>query len=365
MKYIDEFRDKKFCEKLAMKIRNILDEEREITLMEVCGTHTMAIARYGLKTLLPRNIKFLSGPGCPVCVTSNADIDKAIACCRTENTIITTFGDMIRVPGSSSSLLAEKVNGSDIRVVYSPTDALEIAKANPDKKIIFLGIGFETTVPTIAASIKDAKDNGLRNYYVLSMHKVMPPALKTLVDSEEITIDGFFLPGHVSTITGTGIYEFIPENYGIGCVVTGFEPVDILQATLMLLKQIKNGNPTVENQYTRTVRKEGNPAAKQLLAEIFEPSDAEWRGLGIIQRSGLEIRNRYEIFDVEKNIVLQIEETREHPDCICGKILKGVSEPPDCPLYETVCTPENPVGPCMVSSEGTCSAYHRYTEYRI
>jgi len=364
MKYIDEFRDGKFCESLALKIHNIVHGEDKITLMEVCGTHTMVIARYGLKSLLPENIKLLSGPGCPVCVTPNIDIDKSIACCREENTIVTTFGDMMKVPGSSSSLKREKADGADVRVVYSPTDAVKVAMANPEKKVVFLGIGFETTAPTVAASIKDAKENKLRNYFVLSMHKVMPPALKALVDSKETRIDGFFLPGHVSTITGTDVYAFIPANYGIGCVVTGFEPVDILQATLMLVEQIKDNNPSVKNQYTRTVRKEGNPLAIHLLDEIFEPADAEWRGIGTIEGSGLGIKDEFGAFDVEKNFVLNIENTKEHTECICGEILKGVKEPLDCPLFEVVCTPENPIGPCMVSSEGTCSAYYKYADYR-
>ncbi|OQX52351.1 MAG: hydrogenase formation protein HypD [Candidatus Cloacimonas sp. 4484_209] len=365
MKYIDEFRNRKFCEALSKKIREEVYGEKRMTLMEVCGTHTMAIARYGLKNLLPENIRLLSGPGCPVCVTPNPDIDKAIGFCRLKNIIITTFGDMMRVPGSSSSLQREKADGADVRIVYSPNDAIKIAIANPEKRVIFLGVGFETTAPTVAASIKDAREEGLKNYFVISMHKVMPPALKALVEGEEVKVDGFLLPGHVTTITGTEVYNFIPRDYGIACVVAGFEPVDILQAALMLVRQIKNKKPLVENQYTRTVTKEGNPYAKKLLNDIFKQTDAEWRGIGIIPKSGLCIREEFADFDAEKTFELKIEESKEHPDCICGEILKGVKEPIDCPLFDTICTPENPVGACMVSSEGTCSAYYKYRSYDI
>ena len=359
MKYIDEFRDGRLCESLAREIFRIAGKE-EITLMEVCGTHTMAIARYGIRNLLPPNIRLLSGPGCPVCVTPNSDIDRAISYSKKENTIIATFGDMMKVPGSSSSLSKEKSLGRDVRVVYSTTDAVRLAIQNPTKRVIFLGVGFETTAPTVAASIRDAKERGLRNYYVLSAHKLIPPALKALLDDKEVKIDGFILPGHVSTITGTKVYEFIPKDYGVGCVVAGFEPLDILQTILMLIKQIRNRDPKVENQYTRSVKKEGNLKAKMLIEEVFQPCDAEWRGLGNIPKSGLGMREEYADFDAERKISVEVEETKEHPGCICGEVLRGRNIPLDCSLFGKGCTPENPVGPCMVSSEGTCAAYYRY-----
>lgn len=358
MKYIDEFRNKKICMSLAKEIFRIA-KGRDITLMEVCGTHTMAIYRYGIKGLIPSNIRLLSGPGCPVCVTPDAEIDKVIAYARKRGVIITTFGDMMRVPGSTSSLDREKSQGKDIRIVYSPADALKIARKNPEKTVIFLGIGFETTSPTVSASINDAKDRGLDNYFVLCKHKMIPPAIKTLLDCGEILIDGFLLPGHVATITGTEVYEFIPEEYGISCVVSGFEPVDILQAILMLAKQIKAGNPGVENQYTRSVKKKGNQKAKLLLKEVFESVDCEWRGLGIIPESGLRIRDKYSAFDAD-SIPVEVEPSRKNRECICGEILRGVKTPLNCGLFARECTPENPIGPCMVSSEGTCAAYYKY-----
>lgn len=363
MKYVDEFRNKEICQSLAKEISEIADG-RDATLMEVCGTHTMAISRYGIKSLLPPNIRLLSGPGCPVCVTPNSDIDRAIAYSKKNGTGIATFGDMVKVPGSSSSLSKEKSIGRDVRVVYSSTDAVRLALENPEKRVIFLGVGFETTAPTVAAYIKDAKDRGLKNYFVLSMHKLIPPALKALLDSKEVRIDGFILPGHVSTITGTRVYEFIPQEYGVCCVVAGFEPVDVLQAILMLVRQVRDKRPGVENQYTRSVKEEGNPKAKLLLKEVFEPSNSEWRGLGVIPESGLKIKEEYADFDAERNIPVKIEKSRENPKCICGEVLRGVKSPLDCSLFKRVCTPQSPVGPCMVSSEGTCSAYYKYADDR-
>ena len=358
MKYIDEFRDRKVCEQLAKEISNRAIK-KDITLMEVCGTHTMAIFRYGIKSFLPSNIALLSGPGCPVCVTPNSEIDKAIAFSRKEEVIITTFGDMLKVPGSRSTLAREKSLGSDIRIVYSPVDALKIAGENPDRIVIFLGIGFETTVPTVAATIKDAKNKKFKNFFVLCCHKLIPPAIKVVLESGEVLIDGFLLPGHVSIITGTGVYKFIAKNYNKGCVVSGFEPVDILQAILMLVKQINEGNYSVENQYTRSVKEEGNLYAKQLMNEVFEPVDSEWRGIGIIPGSGLKLKEKYTQFDAN-NISVKVEPVEENSECICGEILRGVKTPLDCSLFGVECLPENPKGPCMVSSEGTCAAFYKY-----
>ena len=358
MKYIDEFRDKDICKNLSAEISRIA-HDRDMTMMEVCGTHTMAIYRYGIKGLIPPNMKLLSGPGCPVCVTTDSDIDTAIAYARKTGVIFATFGDMMRVPGSTSSLAREKSLGKDIRIVYSAADVLKIVRENPERTVIFFGIGFETTAPTVAATIKDAKDCELENLFILCRHKLVPPAIRTLLDCGEISIDGFLLPGHVCTITGTEVYNFIPENYGISCVVSGFEPADILQAIYMLAKQIMTSSPEIGNQYRRAVKKEGNQKAKLLLDEVFEPIACEWRGIGVIPGSGLRIRDTYSAFDADR-IPVTIEPLRKKTGCICGEILRGVKTPLNCSLFENVCTPENPVGPCMVSSEGTCAAYYKY-----
>jgi len=359
MKYIDEYRDKEICKKFSDKIHKI-SPNRDITFMEVCGTHTMSIARSGIKKLLPKNIRLLSGPGCPVCVTPNSGIDKAIAYAKMENTIITTFGDMMRVPGSSSSLAREKSLGGDVKIVYSASDALSIAQENPAENVIFLGVGFETTSPTIAASIKDAALKKIDNYSVLPMFKLIPPAIRAILNSGELTINGFLLPGHVSSITGTGIYRFISNEYGVSGSVTGFEPLDILQSILILLRQINDGKSEIANQYKRAVKQEGNQSALSLLKEVFETEDTEWRGIGFIKESGLKIRERYGSFDAERKIPVEAEVTKENPECICGDILRGVKIPSDCKLFDKVCNPENPIGPCMVSSEGTCAAYYKY-----
>lgn len=359
MKYIDEFRDETVCRGLAREISQVADG-KEMTLMEVCGTHTMAIFRYGVRSLLPPNIRLLSGPGCPVCVTPNHHIDQAIAYARNPNVIVATFGDLMKVPGSTSTLGNEKSLGGEVRIVYSVADALKLAQKNPEKSVVFLGIGFETTAPSVGASLQDAEKGGLRNYFLLSMHKLIPPAMKAILDSGDVQVNGFILPGHVCTITGTEAYEFIAQDYGVPCVATGFEPVDVLQAVLMLAKQIESGESRVENQYTRSVRKEGNPIAKSLMSEVFETVDTEWRGLGVIPNSGLRIPERYSGFDVEKNIEVEVEPTREDPNCICGDILRGVKTPLDCDLFGKGCTPESAIGPCMVSSEGTCAAYYKY-----
>ncbi len=357
MKYIDEYRDKKLVLALASEIRKISREP--ISLMEVCGGHTMAIQRFGIPTLLPDNIKLLSGPGCPVCVSSRRYIDQAIAYCRQPGTIITTYGDLIRVPGSTSTLDKEKAGGADIRIVVSAMDALVIAKQNPDKKVVFLGIGFETTAPASATVIIGAQKMGLDNFYLFSSHKVMPPAMAALVD-EGVQLNGYIAPGHVSTITGTSIYDDIPRKYGLGCVVSGFEPVDLMESILMLVKQIEGNNPSVEIQYKRAVRKDGNPEARKLLEEVFEPREDWWRGLGMLPDSGLGIRNSYSHFDAEARIEVEVEPTREDKGCICGEILKGLKKPTDCKLFAKACTPQNPVGACMVSHEGSCHAYFRY-----
>ncbi|MBL7081872.1 MAG: hydrogenase formation protein HypD [Candidatus Omnitrophica bacterium] len=362
MRYIDEYRDRGITQKLIKKMLNIVsDYSSPIVLMEVCGTHTMSIFRSGLRNYLPDNIRLISGPGCPVCVTPNSYLDKAIAYARKDDVIIVTFGDMIRVPGSSSNLEKEKSTGRQVRVVYSCLDALSIAQDNPDKKVIFLGVGFETTVPTLAATIKIAKEKKIRNFFVFSGHKVIPPAMQALVKERSPHIDGFICPGHVSTIIGSKPYEFIVRDYHVPCVIAGFEPVDVTQAIFMLAQQIvEKKSPVVEIQYSRSVKEEGNRKALDLMEEVFESEDSNWRGLGIIPESGLKIKQAFSDFDAELSIEVEVEMTKEDKGCICGAILRGIKTPLDCVLFKKQCRPENPIGACMVSSEGTCAAYFKY-----
>jgi len=358
MKYIDEYRDKEIVRGLAREVTNLSNQP--IKLMEVCGGHTMSIQKYGIPSLLPDTVELISGPGCPVCVTSRSYIDRAVAYSRLPDVIIATYGDLIRVPGSSSTLEKERANGAHIQVVYSIMDALLLAKKNHLKKVIFLGIGFETTAPSSAAGILQAKVAGIFNFYVYSAHKVMPPAMSALID-EGVKINGYIGPGHVSTITGKGIYKDIPDKYGLGVVISGFEPVDLMQSILMLVKQIENKNPKVEIQYTRAVKPEGNLKARHMMEEIFEPRDDWWRGLGILIDSGLKIRDEYAGYDAEKAFEeVKVEPLIEPKGCICGEILKGVKKPKDCPLFGKICSPLSPVGACMVSSEGACQAYYLY-----
>jgi len=358
VKYIDEYRDKKLVLALADKIKAI--STRSVNLMEVCGGHTMAIRKYGIPALLPPTIRLLSGPGCPVCVTSRRFIDHTIALARLPNVIVATFGDLIRVPGSSSSLDNEKARGADVRIVYSILDAIVLAKKNPDKRILFPGIGFETTTPGSAAGIKIAHQQQIRNFFFLSSHKVMPPAMAALID-EGVNIHGYIGPGHVSAITGSGMYSGLAKNYKVGVVISGFEPLDLLQAIYMLVQQIEDKAPKVEIQYRRAVPPQGNQKAQQLVAEVFEPRNDWWRGLGMLHHSGLMLKEKYNHLDAE-NIPVTIELTREPKGCICGQILKGVKSPADCKLFGTVCTPQDPVGACMVSSEGACHAHYRYCQ---
>jgi len=357
LRYIDEYRDKKKVLLLAERIKKI--SRKETSFMEVCGGHTMAIQKFGIPHLLPENIRLISGPGCPVCVTSRKFIDQAIAYARTENFIITTYGDLIRVPGSTSTLDKEKAGGKDIRIVYSILDALNIAKLNPGKNIIFLGIGFETTSPATAAGLIKAKEEGINNFFVLSSHKIMPPAMAALID-EGVKIDGYIAPGHVSTITGSGMYRDIAEKYGLACVISGFEPVDLLHSVLMLVEQVENDEARVEIQYKRAVKTEGNLKAQDMLNQVFELRDDWWRGLGILSNSGMGMNQSFRAFDAEKIFNIEPEETKEDKGCICGEILKGIKNPKDCKLFDKVCNPSNPVGACMVSNEGACHAYYRY-----
>ncbi|MCK5328470.1 MAG: hydrogenase formation protein HypD [Candidatus Latescibacteria bacterium] len=359
MKYMDEFRDARVAERLAKKIRTQANG-RAMRLMEVCGTHTMAVARYGLKGILPPEVRLVSGPGCPVCVTPNGYIDHAVALCRLEGVTVATFGDMMRVPGSRTSLERERAEGRDVRVVYSPLDGLRLASEQPERKVVFLGIGFETTIPGVAASILEADRLGLSNFFVLSAHKVMPPAMSALAGDPEIEVDGFLCPGHVSVIIGAEAYRFIAEEYGIPCVVAGFEPLDVLRAVELLAAQVVQDRAEVEIQYRRAVRPEGNRKARALVEQVFEPSDADWRGIGIIAGSGLKIREQFRRFDAAEMLDVTVEPAVEPKGCICGSVLKGTKTPEDCGLFGNRCTPEHPVGACMVSSEGTCAAWFRY-----
>jgi len=333
---------------------------REVTFMEVCGTHTMAVSRSGLRQLLPRNVKLISGPGCPVCVTDTSYIDAAIELARRPGVVVTTFGDLVRVPGSESSLERERAVGADVRVVYSPTDALALARENPDKQVVFLGVGFETTAPTVAWTIKKAAQDGVMNFSVLCAHKTMPFAMEALLKDQEVKIDGFICPGHVSVITGAQLYRFIPERYGIPCVVSGFEALDVMQCVVMLLTQIAEKRAAVEIEYTRSVDEHGNLAAQRLIAEVFEESDAGWRGIGVIPRSGLAIRPEFERWDAAKALDVRFREAKPHPGCRCGDVLRGVIRPSQCKLFAKACTPTNPIGPCMVSGEGACAAFYKY-----
>ncbi len=328
--------------------------------MEVCGSHTMAIARYGIRQMLPENVKLISGPGCPVCVTSNDYLDRAIALGRLDKITLCTFGDMLRVPGSTSSLEKERATGSDIRIVYSTLDAVEIAQKNPDRKIIFLGVGFETTAPTIAASILEASQKNIGNYFVLCAHKTMPNPMKAIASGGRVDLDGFICPAHVSTIIGAHPYQFLVDKYQKSCVIAGFEPLDVLESVDMLLEQVRKQKPAVEIQYSRVTHKEGNLVALKLMDEVFEPCDANWRGIGVIPGSGLKIREKYSEYDAQEKFDLEVEPTQEAPGCICGEVMQGVADPPDCALFGSACTPEYPVGACMVSSEGSCAAWYKY-----
>jgi hydrogenase expression/formation protein HypD len=355
------FRDPELARKIVAAIHETATVPMKI--MEVCGTHTVAIAKNGLRDLMPENITLLSGPGCPVCVTANADIDMAVEIARQPGVILATFGDMMKVPGSYSSLSREKGDGYDIRVVYSPLDALELARQHPEKTVVFLGVGFETTAPTVASAIITARREKIANFVVLSLHKTVPEALRALVNDPSVQINGFILPGHVSTIIGLTPYRFLAEEFGVPSVITGFEPVDVLQGVYMLAKQIAEGRPSVEIAYARVVPEEGNPTALARMAEVFEPMDADWRGIGVIPGTGLAIRKEYEGLDALVRVPVTPPEPKEHRGCQCGDVLRGAVLPYECRLFGKACVPEHPVGPCMVSSEGSCAAYYRYTDY--
>ena len=362
MKYIDEFRNKTLIKNLSDSIREIMPKE-QINIMEVCGTHTQSFFRFGLHKLLPINLRLIAGPGCPVCVSSQEYIDRAIQYAKDKDVIILTFGDMLRVPGSKSSLEKERAKGVDLRVVYSALDSLIIARKNPDKKVIFLAVGFETTAPAIALSIISAQKENLKNLFFFSSLKLIPPAMDYLIKDRRLNLSGFLCPGHVSTIIGTEPYVFIPRKYRIGCCIAGFEPLDILEGIYFLIQQIVKNKPAVANQYKRAVNKQGNPKARKIMFKVFKVCAASWRGLGNLPKSGLKIKDEFSRFDAER--IFKLSDKRyaisdKQKKCRCGDVLKGLITPDRCPLFKKTCSPEHPYGPCMVSSEGTCNAYYKY-----
>jgi hydrogenase expression/formation protein HypD len=357
MKYIEEFRNRELVNTLVKAIAK--KSTKPLRIMEVCGGHTMAIRKFGIQHLLPPQIELLSGPGCPVCVTNRTAIDRAIALASLPDSIITTYGDLIRVPGSSSSLNQEKALGKDIQIVYSTMDALEIAKSNPGKNIIFPGIGFETTTPSSAVALLEAHSQKINNFFLLSMHKVMPPAMAALID-QGVKIDGYIGPGHVTTIAGADMYRPLVEKYAISVVISGFEPVDLLQSVYMLVSMAEEGRHGVDIQYRRAVTVEGNPKAMQIVNRVFEPCDDEWRGLGLIPGSGLKIKPEFRHHDASEHFSINTPPAHEPAGCLCGEVLRGLKKPVDCKLFSTVCTPANPIGACMVSGEGACQAYFNY-----
>lgn len=359
MKFVDEFRNEEYAKNLVKLIQN--STHKEISIMEVCGTHTMSIFRYGIRNLLPNNIRIISGPGCPVCVTSQSYIDTALELSLKNDVIIATFGDMIRVPGKKTSLMKRKAEGADIRIVYSPMDALTLAENNPEKEIVFLSVGFETTTPMTAITAIEARKKHIKNLLFLTAHKIVPPIMKALVEDKEISLNGFLLPGHVSAVIGKKPYEFLSSEYNIPGVITGFEPLDILKGLNTLIKMIDKKDYKIINEYKRIVRDNGNSQALEYLNKVFEITESTWRGIGTIPNSGYKFNKEYEEFDAIKHFNIEYKDYDGSLGCRCGDILKGKITPLECPLFKKICIPENPVGSCMVSSEGTCAAYYRYS----
>jgi hydrogenase expression/formation protein HypD len=359
MKFIDEYRQNDLARILADKIATLTD--RPLKIMEVCGGHTHTIFKYGIEDMLPPNIQMIHGPGCPVCVIPLGRVDDAISIAERPGVIFATFGDAVRVPGSKKSLLDAKAAGADVRMVYSPLDALKMAKKNPDLHVVFFALGFETTSPSTALTILQAAREGIENFSIFCNHIMIVPALKAMLDSPDLQLDGFLGPGHVSTVIGTRCYDFVPQEYGKPIVVSGFEPLDVMQSVYMVVKQIVEGRAEVENQYGRVVERDGNRRALESLTEVFEPRDYfEWRGLGSIAHSGMKLRRKYSAFDAELKFGVPGLRVADPKACQCGEILKGVKRPWECKVFGTACTPETPIGSCMVSSEGACAAYYNF-----
>lgn len=358
MKYLSEYRDREAVEKVLAEIHKTVT--RPWTIMEVCGGQTHSLVKNGILDLLPEEVTMVHGPGCPVCVTPVSLIDKAIYLAEEKDVILCSFGDMLRVPGSKGSLLEAKARGADIRILYSPLEAVNIAKANPDREVVFFAVGFETTAPANALSVVHASKLGLENYAILASHVLVPPAIEAIMTDEESNIQGFLAAGHVCTVMGYHEYFPLAEKFDIPLVVTGFEPLDLVQGILMTVQLLETGQSSVENQYTRMVTKEGNTRAQETIAEVFEVSDRLWRGIGNIPDSGYEVRGKYAGYDAKRKFQIDMEETPENEVCIAGDIMKGIKKPPDCPAFGKQCTPENPLGAPMVSSEGACAAYFHY-----
>lgn len=359
MRFVDEYRAGDCARKLADQIARLTTQP--IKIMEVCGGHTHAIFKYGIEDLLPDNISMIHGPGCPVCVIPLGRVDDSISIALRREVIFTTFGDMMRVPGSRTNLLDAKARGADVRMVYSPLDALKIAKKNPERQVVFLALGFETTAPSTAMTVLQAAKESVENFSVFCNHIMIVPALKALLDSPDLKLDGFIGPGHVSAVIGTRPYEFIPREYRKPVVISGFEPLDVLQSIYMVVRQFVQGHSEVENQYGRCVNRGGNAAAQQAMFDVFEPREFfEWRGLGSIAHSGMKIRGKYAAFDAEQKFAVAGLRVADPKACQCGEILKGVKKPWECKVFGTACTPETPIGSCMVSSEGACAAYYNF-----
>jgi hydrogenase expression/formation protein HypD len=372
MKYVDEFRQHKLAKQLAAAIRDEVDPDRSYHLMEFCGGHTHAIFRYGVQDLMPDNVRFIHGPGCPVCVLPVGRIDNAIHLLEAENVILCTYGDLLRVPASGrNSLIKVKAAGGDVRMVYSTQDALNIARENPDRQVVFLAIGFETTTPPSAVALQQAKREGLNNFSLFCNHVLTPAAIQNILESPEVreigsvAIHGFFGPSHVSSIIGSRPYEFFAEEFQRPVVIAGFEPLDVMQSALMLIRQLNEGRYEVENEYTRVVTREGNQKAQRLVADVFELRRSfEWRGLGLVPYSALKIKADYQAYDAEQRFQIPASPAKEVKGCECPAILRGAKRPTDCKLFGRVCTPDNPMGSCMVSSEGACAAYWSYGRFR-
>jgi hydrogenase expression/formation protein HypD len=364
VKFVDEFRDAELGRAVAGEILSLVEPGRRYKVMEVCGGHTHSIYKYGIDDLLPENVELVHGPGCPVCVIPMGRVDDGIALARQDNVIFTCFGDMMRVPGSAGSFLDAKADGADIRMVYSPLDALRIAKNNPDRDVIFFAIGFETTAPSTALTVKRARQEDMRNFFCMCNHVTIVPPLRALLDSPDLRLDGFIGPGHVSTVVGARPFEFIPADYGKPVVVSGFEPLDVLQSVQMILEQLRDGRCEVENQYKRVVPWEGNLRALEVMSEVFElRPHFEWRGLGFISQSALKLSEAYADLDAERRWEVPGVRVADPKACQCGEVLKGVIKPWECKVFGTACTPERPIGTCMVSPEGACAAYYSYGRY--
>lgn len=351
--------DRKKIRELAQKLQEF-PLKGDVRIMEVCGTHTTEFFRTGVKGLFPGGLMLVDGPGCPVCVTPNEYLDQAIEIGKKYNAILATFGDMIKVPSSYSSLGKGKAEGMDVEIVYSPLDALTIAERMPDREIVFISVGFETTAPTEAVAVLEAKKKNITNFSLLAGNKLTPPAVRALLDAEEVNIDGFILPGHVSAIIGVDGWRFIADEYGKPCVVAGFEDHDLIRGTLMLLKMIVQGDGSIANEYTRVVREKGNEHAREIMYRVFEKADSPWRGIGMIPGSGLSLREEFSEYDAALKFPVNPPPPREAKGCRCGELLRGLTTPDQCPLFATTCTPADPVGPCMVSAEGPCAAYFKY-----